>query len=151
MDGRRVDRRGFRLRGQGALRVVRGRELPDPDVHGQAARAAGDGRHPAHRLGPLGPAGPGPGIRIPGGPRRRGGGPSAGGVRSWELATGGGLGGGPWSGGGERGVVKQTGVRPEGPAASATNILSRERADLVRWTSTDRVIGDESVPDDEGY
>ena len=52
---------------------------------------------------------------------------------------------------GERWVVKHTGVRPEGTTASATNIMSRERPDLVRWVSTDRVIGDESLPVDEGY
>jgi uncharacterized protein (TIGR02246 family) len=72
-------------------------------------------------------------------------------VRSWEFDSEGGFGEGRWNRDGERWVVKHTGVRPEGATASATNIMSRERADLVRWSSTDRVLGDESIPDDETY
>ena len=70
--------------------------------------------------------------------------------RSWEFDSEGGFGEGKWSRDGDRWVVKHTGVRPEGTTASATNIMSRVRPDLVRWVSTDRVIGDESLPDDEG-
>jgi uncharacterized protein (TIGR02246 family) len=72
-------------------------------------------------------------------------------VRSWEFDSEGGFGEGKWSRDGERWVVKSTGVRPEGTTASATNVMSRERPDLVKWISTDRVIGDESVPDDLVY
>jgi hypothetical protein len=71
--------------------------------------------------------------------------------RSWEFDSEGGFGEGKWSRDGERWVVKSTGVRPEGTTASATNISFRERPDLVRWVSTDRVLGDVSVPDDIAY
>ena len=71
--------------------------------------------------------------------------------RSWEFDSEGGFGEGKWSQDGERWVVKQTGVRPEGVNASATNILTKERSDLVRWVSTDRVVGNESVNDDVAY
>jgi uncharacterized protein (TIGR02246 family) len=72
-------------------------------------------------------------------------------VRSWEFDSEGGFGEGKWSRDGDRWVVKSTGVRPEGTTASATNVMFRERPDLVKWSSTDRVIGDESVPDDLAY
>jgi uncharacterized protein (TIGR02246 family) len=71
--------------------------------------------------------------------------------RSWEFDSEGGFGEGRWSRDGDRWVVKHTAVRPEGTTASATNILTQQRPDLVRWVSTDRVIGDESVPDEPGY
>ena len=72
-------------------------------------------------------------------------------VRSWEFDSQGGFGQGEWSRDGEKWVVKSTGVRPEGTTASATNVMIRERPDLVSWVSTDRVIGDQSVPDSEAY
>jgi uncharacterized protein (TIGR02246 family) len=72
-------------------------------------------------------------------------------LRSWEFDSEGGFGEGKWSREGQRWVVKATGVRPEGATASATNVMFRERPDLVRWTSTDRVIGDESLPDELVY
>ena len=71
--------------------------------------------------------------------------------RSWEFDSEGGYGEGKWGRDGDRWVVKQTGVRPEGVTASATNVLTRERPDVVRWVSTDRVVGDESLPDSESY
>ena len=69
--------------------------------------------------------------------------------RSWEFDSEGGYGEGRWSRDGDRWVIKHTGVRPEGVTASATNIMTRERPDLVRWISTDRVLGDDSVPQEE--
>jgi len=72
-------------------------------------------------------------------------------LRSWEFDSEGGFGEGRWSRDGDRWVVKYTGVRPEGTTASSTNITSRERPDLVRWVSTDRIIGDESVPEEVAY
>jgi uncharacterized protein (TIGR02246 family) len=71
--------------------------------------------------------------------------------RSWEFDSEGGYGEGKWSRDGESWVVKSTGVRPEGITASSTNILAHERSDRVRWSSTDRVIGDESVPGELAY
>jgi uncharacterized protein (TIGR02246 family) len=72
-------------------------------------------------------------------------------LRSWEFDSEGGFGEGRWSRDGERWVVKYTGVRPEGTTASSTNVTSRERPDLVRWVSTDRIIGGESVPEEVAY
>ncbi len=72
-------------------------------------------------------------------------------IRSWEFDSEGGFGEGTWSRDGERWVVKHTAVRAEGRAASATNTMTLERPDLVRWSSTDRVIGDESLADDMSY
>ncbi len=71
--------------------------------------------------------------------------------RSWEFDSEGGYGEGRWSRDGNRWVIKHTGVRPEGVTASATHIMSRERPDLVRWISIDRVVGDESVPQDQSF
>jgi uncharacterized protein (TIGR02246 family) len=72
-------------------------------------------------------------------------------VRSWEFDSEGGFGEGHWSRDGERWVVKSTGVRPEGVTASSTNVMSQVRADLVKWTSTNRIIGGESIADDDVY
>jgi uncharacterized protein (TIGR02246 family) len=72
-------------------------------------------------------------------------------IRSWEFDSEGGFGEGTWSRDGDRWVVKHTGVRPEGVAASSTNAMVKERTDLVRWSSTDRVLGDESIPGSNAY
>ena len=71
--------------------------------------------------------------------------------RSWEFDSEGGFGEGRWGRDGDRWVVKHTAVRPEGTTASATNVMTRVRPDMVRWVSTDRVVGGESVPDDDAY
>ncbi len=72
-------------------------------------------------------------------------------IRSWEFDSEGGFGEGRWSRDGDRWVIKHTGVHPEGTPASSTNIMMKERPDLVRWTATDRVLGEQSIPDDETY
>jgi uncharacterized protein (TIGR02246 family) len=72
-------------------------------------------------------------------------------IRSWEFDSEGGFGEGTWSRDGDRWVVKHTGVRPEGVAASSTNTMIKERSDLVRWSSSDRVLGEESVPGSDSY
>ena len=72
-------------------------------------------------------------------------------IRSWEFDSEGGFGEGTWSRDGDRWVVKHTGVRPEGVAASSTNVMVTERTDLVRWSSTDRVLGEESIPGAVSY
>ncbi len=77
--------------------------------------------------------------------------PAAGHVRSWEFDSEGGFGEGKWGRDGQRWVIKHTATRPDGISVTATNTLLRERPDLVRWTSVDRVLGDESIPDEETY
>jgi uncharacterized protein (TIGR02246 family) len=72
-------------------------------------------------------------------------------IRSWEFDSEGGFGEGKWSREAKRWVIKHTAVRPDGTTASATNIMSMERPDLVRWVSTGRVVGDESAGDSEPY
>ena len=69
--------------------------------------------------------------------------------RSWEFDSDGGYGEGKWSRDGDGWVIKHTGVRPEGITASATHLVARERPDLVRWVSTDRVVGDENTHREE--
>jgi uncharacterized protein (TIGR02246 family) len=69
--------------------------------------------------------------------------------RSWEFDSEGGYGEGKWSRDGNNWVIKHSGVRPEGVTASATHIVAHERSDLVRWISTDRVVGDEFNHQDE--
>jgi uncharacterized protein (TIGR02246 family) len=66
-------------------------------------------------------------------------------IRSWEFDSEGGFGEGTWSRAGRRWVIKYSGVRPDGVAASSTNVMIKERPDLVRWSSTDRVVGDGSL------
>ena len=70
---------------------------------------------------------------------------------SWEFDSEGGYGEGKWSRDGERWVIKHSGVRPEGVAASATHIVWQERLDLVRWQSVNRVLGGASVPEERSY
>lgn len=77
--------------------------------------------------------------------------PAAKQIRSWEFDSEGGFGEGKWGGDGNRWVVKHTAVRPEGTTVSATNTMVRERPDLVRWSSTDRYLGHEPIPDEPGY
>jgi uncharacterized protein (TIGR02246 family) len=72
-------------------------------------------------------------------------------VRSWEFDSEGGFGEGRWSRDGERWIVKHSAVRPEGTTVSATNIMTRVRPDMIRWASTERVLGGESVPEDDAY
>jgi uncharacterized protein (TIGR02246 family) len=71
--------------------------------------------------------------------------------RSWEFDSEGGYGEGRWSRDGDRWVIKHTVVRPEGLTASSTSLVVRQRPDMVRWTSTDRVVGDRLVPEQEEY
>src|SRR5271165_5210653 len=66
--------------------------------------------------------------------------------RCWEFDSEGGYGEGKWSRDVERWVIKHEGVRPEGTTASSTNIMTLVRPDLVRWVSSERILGDESVP-----
>ncbi len=77
--------------------------------------------------------------------------PLAGRIRSWEFDSEGGFGEGTWSRDGAHWVVKHTSVEPDGTTASATNILSRERPDMIHWVSTSRVLGEESIPGEEDY
>jgi uncharacterized protein (TIGR02246 family) len=71
--------------------------------------------------------------------------------RSWEFDSEGGFGEGRWSRDGNRWVVKRTGVRPDGSTASSTNVMTVVRPDMVQWTSTDRVVGDDSAAENQAF
>jgi uncharacterized protein (TIGR02246 family) len=77
--------------------------------------------------------------------------PAAKQVRSWEFDSEGGFGEGKWGGDGDRWVIKHTAIRPEGDTVTAINTMVRERPDLVRWTSTDRYVGHQAIPDEPPY
>ena len=70
-------------------------------------------------------------------------------IRSWEFDSAGGFGEGRWSRDGDRWTIKHMGVLADGMASSATNIMTNERQDMLSWVSTDRVVGDETLPDTE--
>jgi uncharacterized protein (TIGR02246 family) len=72
-------------------------------------------------------------------------------IRSWEFDSAGGYGEGRWTNDGDRWIVKHTAVRPEGSTATATNVMTRERPDLIRWISTDRIVDGRSEPDGTTY
>ena len=74
---------------------------------------------------------------------------SAGAFRSWEFDSEGGFGEGRWARDGDRWIVKETGVRPDGALASSTRITLKVKADQVRWTLLDRVVGGEAIPGEE--
>jgi uncharacterized protein (TIGR02246 family) len=70
-------------------------------------------------------------------------------IKSWVFDSRGGYGEGLWTSAGDQWVIKATGVRPEGRAASATQILTYVNKDKLRWKSIDRTLGDEIVPEIE--
>jgi uncharacterized protein (TIGR02246 family) len=70
-------------------------------------------------------------------------------IRSWVFDSDGGFSESLWSRDGERWVIKSSGVVKDGRAASATNVLTRVNRDTVRWTSVDRTLGSEVLPDAE--
>jgi uncharacterized protein (TIGR02246 family) len=72
-------------------------------------------------------------------------------IRSWEFDSEGGFGEGFWGGAGDRWVVKHKATRADGTTISATNTMLRQRPDLVRWTSTDRFIGHDALPDELNF
>jgi uncharacterized protein (TIGR02246 family) len=68
-------------------------------------------------------------------------------VRSWTFDSAGGFGEAVWTPVEDRWVVKASAVTPGGVSASATRTLTRATADRVIWAATDRLAGDEQLPD----
>lgn len=68
-------------------------------------------------------------------------------IRSWVFDDAGGFGEAVWTPVDEAWVCKGKGVGSDGTAASATRTLTRDTADRVTWTATDRLDGDEPLPD----
>jgi uncharacterized protein (TIGR02246 family) len=67
-------------------------------------------------------------------------------IRSWVFDTEGGFGEGVWARNGDSWIVKSTGVRPDGLAASSTSEIVPTGKDGYIWRVGDRVIGDEVQP-----
>jgi uncharacterized protein (TIGR02246 family) len=68
-------------------------------------------------------------------------------IKSWIFDTEGGRAEGCWTHLVDRWVVKLTGVRPDGTAASATNTYVPLRPDVYEYASVDRIVGDDQQPD----
>jgi uncharacterized protein (TIGR02246 family) len=68
-------------------------------------------------------------------------------IRSWTFDSAGGFGEAVWTPVEDRWVVKAKAVTPDGTSASATRTLTRAAPDRVIWTATDRLAGDEQLPD----
>jgi len=68
-------------------------------------------------------------------------------IRSWTFDSAGGFGEGMWTSVGDEWICKAKGVQPDGTTASATRRLTRADQDRVIWTSIDRLLGDEELPD----
>jgi uncharacterized protein (TIGR02246 family) len=67
-------------------------------------------------------------------------------IRSWVFDTEGGFSEGVWARDGDAWVIKSTGVRPDGAAATATSEIVPAGKDGYVWQVRDRVIGDEVQP-----
>ena len=68
-------------------------------------------------------------------------------IRSWTFDSAGGFGEAVWTLVEDRWVVKAKAVTADGTSASATRTLTRATPDRVIWTATDRLAGDEQLPD----
>lgn len=71
--------------------------------------------------------------------------------RSWTFDSEGGFSDAVWSRdpGSDRWIAKTTGVLKDGRTVSATNILTRNGRDVLRWGSVDRTLGGAALPDGE--
>lgn len=69
--------------------------------------------------------------------------------RSWVFDSEGGFSDGLWARDGDRWIIKTDGVLKDGRSASATNVVTREGNDLIRWTSISRGVGGSVLPDAE--
>lgn len=68
-------------------------------------------------------------------------------IRSWIFDSSGGFGEAVWTRSGDEWICKATGIAPDGQTATATRRLSRQTVSRVIWTSTDRLVGGEELPD----
>lgn len=68
-------------------------------------------------------------------------------IRSWAFDSGGGFGEARWTQLGNKWVAKSSGVRPDGASVSAVRTLEKVSRDRIEVTLSDRVAGDEQLPD----
>jgi uncharacterized protein (TIGR02246 family) len=67
-------------------------------------------------------------------------------LHSWVFDTEGGFAEGVWTRNGKQWIVKLTGTKRDGSAASATNVTTQVAKDRMTWQSRDRVVGDDLQP-----
>ncbi len=72
-------------------------------------------------------------------------------VKSWVFDSEGGYGDALWTRKGNQWVVKSAGVLPDGRSASSTHLLNSTGPNSMRWSSTDRTLGDQSIPEPAEY
>jgi uncharacterized protein (TIGR02246 family) len=87
------------------------------------------------------------GRKLLGGTQRIGWDGSIGKFKSWVFDSEGGHAEGIWTEIDDAWIVKVTGVRPDGDACSATHTYERRGADSFQFTVTDRIVGNEVLPD----
>ncbi|MCI0362078.1 MAG: SgcJ/EcaC family oxidoreductase [Planctomycetaceae bacterium] len=68
-------------------------------------------------------------------------------IRSWTFDSAGGFGEAMWTPVGDDWICKAKAVTADGTSASATRTLTRAAQDRVVWTATERLAGDEQLPD----
>ena len=68
-------------------------------------------------------------------------------IRSWTFDSAGGFGEAVWTPVGDDWIVKAKAITADGTSASATRTLTRAAADRVIWSATQRLAGDEHLPD----
>jgi uncharacterized protein (TIGR02246 family) len=68
-------------------------------------------------------------------------------IRSWVFDSDGGFSEGKWTRNGNRWLIQQTGVLPDGRKSSAVNIIKRVDENSLTWQSTQREVGGDVLPD----
>lgn len=87
------------------------------------------------------------GERTLSGSQRIGWDAAAGQIKSWAFEADGGHSVGYWSRSGNQWLTKTTAVLPDGRRASSTQVTTRTGPDTMTWSSIERTIGGEVVPD----
>jgi uncharacterized protein (TIGR02246 family) len=72
-------------------------------------------------------------------------------IKSWVFDSEGGYGSGLWCRNGNEWIIKSQGILTDGRAASATHVLTLLSPQSARWTSVERTVGDQVVPDHVEY
>jgi uncharacterized protein (TIGR02246 family) len=70
-------------------------------------------------------------------------------VRSWLFDSKGGFGEAFWSRDGDQWMIKSVGTSADGEIATATQLITREGKDHLKWSSFDRTIGEAVNPEVE--
>lgn len=67
-------------------------------------------------------------------------------IRSWTFDSEGGFSEGTWTGDGDRWLLRETGVTPDGGRTGADNSFNKRGADRITWESTNRTLNGEPQP-----